>query len=144
MENRENLLSALQELRKDSAQKSKKGISFILASVFVWILILCIHLSTLPILTKNMLTFCCSIPLVPLACLISRLIGADFQNRENPLTQLGILFAVNQIFSVLVSGLVLYVGCNYPTVAVAILMLIIEMLFSVCLWVENRMDYSTL
>ena len=28
MENRENLLSALQELRKDSAQKSKKGISF--------------------------------------------------------------------------------------------------------------------
>lgn len=89
-------------------------------------------------------TFCCSIPLVPLACLISRLIGADFQNRENPLTQLGILFAVNQIFFVLVSGLVLYVGCNYPTVAVAILMLIIEMLFSVCLWVENRMDYSTL
>ena len=187
MENRENLLSALQELRKDSAQKSKKGISFILASVFVWILILCIHLSALPILTKNMLTFCCSIPLVLLACLISRLIGADFQNRENPLTQLGILFAVNQIlyiliamwiyaavpdkmlmiyamifgahllpygwlyqsrtycvFSVLVSGLVLYVGCNYPTVVVAILMLIIEMLFSVCLWVENRMDYSTL
>lgn len=187
MGNRENLLSALQELRKDSAQKSKKGVSFILASVFVWILILCIHMSTLPILTKNMLTFCCSIPLVPLACLISRLIGADFQNRENTLTQLGILFAVNQIFyiliamwiyaavpdkmlmvyamifgahllpygwlyqsrtycifSVLVSGLVLYVGCNYPTVAVAILMLIIEMLFSVCLLIENKVHYSTL
>ena len=35
MGNRENLLSALQELRKDSAQKSKKGVSF---NVFI-----CLH-----------------------------------------------------------------------------------------------------
>lgn len=181
MENKENLVSALQELRIDSIKKSKRGLSFICASVVIWTAILCVHLSPLPILTKNLLTFCCSAPLVPLAYFISKLIGVDFQNKDNPLTNLGILFSVNQmlyiliamwvyaavpekmlmvyamifgahllpygwlyqsktyyVFSVLVPILALFVGCNYPTVTVAALMLAIEIIFCICLVIEKH------
>lgn len=93
MVNRENLIFALQELKIDSTKKSKRGLPFIAASVIIWIAILCVHLSTLPILTKNLLTFCCSAALVPMAYLISKLIGVDFQNKDNPITELGILCA---------------------------------------------------
>lgn len=134
-----------------------------------------------------MLTFCCSAPLVPLAYLISGLIGVDFQNRENPLTGLGILFAMNQmlyiliamwvyaavpdkmlmvyamifgahllpfgwlyqsktyyVLSIIVPLLVLFVGCNYPTVTIAVLMLFIEIIFCICLFIENKLDTNNL
>lgn len=97
MEGKENLFLALQELRADNTRKQKRGLHFIIASVFVWIAILIIHTSSLPILTKNLYTFFCSAPLVPLAFLISKVIGVDFQNKDNPLSNLGLLFSMNQI-----------------------------------------------
>ncbi len=103
MENREKLVFALQELKIDNTKKSKRGLSFIIASVIIWVAVLCVHLSTLPILSKNLLTFCCSTPLVPMAYFISKLIGVDFQNKDNPLTKLGILFAVNQMLYILIA-----------------------------------------
>ncbi len=181
MKNRENSIFALQELKVDSIKKSKRGLPFIAASVIIWLAILCVHLSTLPILTKNLLTFCCSILLFHMAYLLSKVIGADFQDKDNPLTELGILFAVNQmlyiliamwvyaavpekmlmvyamifgahllpygwlyqsktyyVLSVLVPTLVLFVGCNYSAVTIAILMLIIEIIFCICLIIENK------
>ena len=66
MENKENLVSVLQELRIDSTEKSKRGLPFISASIIIWGAILCVYLSPLPILTKNLLTFCSSLPLVPM------------------------------------------------------------------------------
>ncbi|MBA4383228.1 MAG: hypothetical protein C0410_00685 [Anaerolinea sp.] len=93
----------LDEMRQDSAIKQKKGLHFILASVVIWAGVLVIHLSTLPILTKNLLTFCFTAPLVPLAFLISKLIKVDFSNKDNPLTNLGILFSVNQILYLLIA-----------------------------------------
>lgn len=181
MENKELFLASLQELRTDSAEKSKRGLPFILASVFIWAAILVIHLSALPIETKNMLTFFCSAPLMPMAYFIANLIGADFQNKENPLTKLGILFTENQMLYILIAMwmyhalpdkmlmvyaiifgahllpygwlyqsktyyalsvfipiLVLLVGCSYPAFAVALLMLFIEIIFCICLIIENR------
>lgn len=103
MENKENLLSALQDLRKDVAKKQKKGLHFIAASVFLWIVISCIHASSLLVTTKNLYTFCSSALLVPLAYFISKLIGVDFQNKDNPLSNLGLLFTINQILYILIS-----------------------------------------
>ena len=54
----------LKDLKKDCAQKQKKGIHFIIASVVIWIMVLIVQLTDLPILTKNLLTFCCTAPLV--------------------------------------------------------------------------------
>jgi hypothetical protein len=62
-----------------------------------------IHLTELPILTKNLLTFCFTAPLVPLAFILSKIIKVDFTNKENPLTSLGILFSVNQMLYLLIA-----------------------------------------
>lgn len=102
MKNKEMLYLALQELRIDEARKQKKGLPFIMASVFIWLAILIIHLSHLSVVTKNLFTFFCSVPLVPLAYLFSKLIGGDFQNKENPLNGLGLLFTFNQMIYLLI------------------------------------------
>ena len=62
-----------------------------------------IHMTDLPILTKNMLTFCATAPLVPIAYLISRLIKVEFSDRKNPLNQLGLLFSLNQMIYLLIA-----------------------------------------
>lgn len=103
MQNNEKRISALQKLRADNISKQKKGLHFILASVVIWGAVLGIHLSSLPILTKNLYTFFCSAPLVPFAFLISKPIGVDFQNKGNPLSTLGLLFALNQMLYILIA-----------------------------------------
>ena len=93
----------LDEMRLDGAIKQKKGLPFILASVIIWSAILAVHLTTLHILTKNLLTFCFTAPLIPLAFMISKIIKVDFTNKDNPLTNLGVLFSVNQILYLLIA-----------------------------------------
>lgn len=93
----------LDEMRLDSATKQKKGLHFILASVVIWSAVMAVHLTGLPILTKNLLTFCFTAPLVPLAFMISKLIKVDFTNKDNPLTNLGVLFSVNQMLYLLIA-----------------------------------------
>ena len=93
----------LDEMRLDGAIKQKKGLHFILASVIIWSAVLAVHLTTLHILTKNLLTFCFTAPLVPLAFMISKIIKVDFTNKDNPLTNLGILFSVNQMLYLLIA-----------------------------------------
>lgn len=93
----------LDEMRLDSAIKQKKGLHFIMASVIIWSAVLIVHLTSLDILTKNLLTFCFTAPLMPLAFMISRIIKVDFTNKDNPLTSLGILFSANQILYLLIA-----------------------------------------
>lgn len=103
MENKNEMIMALQELRVDNMEKQKKGMHFIFASVVIWVAVLVIHMSSLPIMTKNLYTFFCSAPLVPLAYLVSRLIGVDFQNKGNPFSSLGLLFSLNQMLYILIA-----------------------------------------
>lgn len=93
----------LDQLRLDCALKQKKGLHFILASVVIWFSLIWVHASTLPVLTKNLITFCCTAPLMPLAYFISKVIKVDFQNKSNPLTNLGILFSINQMLYLLIA-----------------------------------------
>ncbi|MDR7856748.1 DUF7010 family protein [Tissierella sp.] len=175
----------LEELRLDCSIKQKKGLHFILASIIIWGIVLIIHLSSLPILTKNLLTFCATAPLMPLAFLISKIIKVDFQNKQNPLTNLGVLFSINQIlylliamwiyptlpekmimviamifgahllpygwlyksksyivFAILVPILSLIIGISFEPYMLAIMMIIIEILFSICLIIENKKTVS--
>ena len=100
----------LAEMKQDIAIRQKKGVHFILASVFIWAAILLVQLSSLPILTKNLLTFVFSTPLLPIAFLISRVINIDFSSQDNPLSKLGLLFSLNQVLYILIAIWV------YPTV----------------------------
>ncbi len=93
----------LDELRFDSAYRQKKGLHFILASILIWTAVFIVHLTDLPILTKNLLTFCFTAPLLPLAFAISKLIRVDFTNKGNPLTNLGVLFSLNQMLYLLIA-----------------------------------------
>lgn len=112
----------LSEMRWDCAIKQKKGLHFILASIFIWAAVLAIHLTALPILTKNLLTFCVTAPLMPLAFLISKGIQVDFTNKGNPLTNLGVLFSANQMLYLLIAMWV------YPTVPEKMVM-VLAMIF---------------
>ena len=93
----------LNELRRECAKQQKKGLHFILASIVIWAAVWVVHLTDLPIETKNILTFCVACPLMPLAWMISKLIHVDFQGKSNPLTSLGLLFSVNQILYILIA-----------------------------------------
>ncbi len=92
----------LDELRQECIVKQKKGLHFILASIVIWTLIFFVELTGWTILTKNLAIFCCTAPLMPVALLISKFIGVDFQNKENPLSKLGLLFSINQFIYLLI------------------------------------------
>ncbi|MBK1810754.1 hypothetical protein JHL18_08900 [Clostridium sp. YIM B02505] len=171
----------LEALRLDCAIKQKKGLHFILASIIIWCAVLIIHLTALPILTKNLFTFCATAPLMPIAFFITKIIKVDFQNKENPLTNLGVLFSANQmlylliamwvyptvpekmlmviamifgahllpygwlyksksymVVATLVPILSLIVGINFKPYILASMMILIEIIFSVCLILENK------
>lgn len=102
MKNKENWKPVLQELREDNAEKQKRGLHFIITSVFIWTAIFIIHSMDMSIMTKNFLTLCCSAPLMPLAYVVSKIIKVDFQNKDNPLTGMGIVAALNQMIYILI------------------------------------------
>lgn len=131
----------LEEMRLDCAVKQKKGLHFILASVIIWCAVLVVHLTLLPILTKNLLTFCFTAPLMPLAYMISKIIKVDFTNKGNPLTNLGLLFAVNQMLYLLIAMWI------YPTVPDKMVM-VLAMIFGAHLmpfgWLYKSKSYMAL
>ena len=168
-------------LQKDCAQKQKKGIHFILASIIIWGMILAIHLIDITIEQKNILTFCCPVVLFPVAWGIAKALKIDFQGKDNPLTKAGMIFSINQILyilivmwvfsavpdkmlmvyamvfgahlmpfswlyqsksylilSIVIPVLALIVGLLYPPYILAIVMTVIEIVFSLCLYLECR------
>ena len=131
----------LEELRTDCALKQKKGLHFIMASVVIWCAVLAVQLMDIPVLSKNLFTFCCTAPLLPIAFFVSKIIKVDFQNKGNPLTNLGILFSVNQILYLLIAMWV------YPTVPDKMLM-VIAMIFGAHLlpygWLYKSKTYMVL
>ena len=131
----------LEQLRLDCAVKQKKGLHFILASIVIWCAVLAIQLTSFPVLSKNLLTFCCTAPLMPLAYMISKLIKVDFTNKGNPLTNLGVLFSLNQILYLLIAMWV------YPTVPEKMVM-VLAMIFGAHLlpyaWLYKSKSYLVL
>lgn len=171
----------LNELIKDCACRQKKGLHFILTSILIWAMICAVHLTDMPIDTKNLITFCCSAVLFPMAWMLSKVLKIDFEGKGNPLTKAGILFSINQmlyilivmwvyaavpekmvmvyamvfgahlmpfswlydsrsymVFSIVVPILSLIVGLIYPPAVLAALMIVIEAVFSACLFQECK------
>jgi len=132
----------LEELRKDISIKSKKGLHFIIASVFIWCAVLVISLLPIEdVLTKNLLTFCFTAPLLPLAYMVSKIIKADFSTKDNPLNKLGLLFSTNQFLYILIAMWV------YPTVPDKMVM-VLAIIFGAHLlpfgWLYNSKAYSAM
>ena len=171
----------LNELIKDCAQRQKRGLHFIMASVVIWGLILAVQLTDLTMEQKNLFTFCCSAVLFPLAWGLSKVLKIDFEGKGNPLMKAGILFSINQmlyiliamwvfaavpekmlmvyamifgahlmpfswlyqskgylVFSIAIPILALIVGLMYAPFVLAIMMMVIEAVFSVWLYLESK------
>ena len=112
----------IDSLRIDISKRSKKGISFILASIVIWTAVFIIWLLPIDnVLTRNFLTFCCTAPLMPIAYFVSKLIKAEFSAKDNPLNNLGILFSCNQLLYILIA---MWIYQAVPTKMVMILALI--------------------
>lgn len=92
----------LDELRVDIAKKQKKGLPFICSSVIIWLLILVVVSLKMPIQRQNMLVFCCSCVLMPLAWLAGKLLRVDIFDKSNALGNLGFLFTLNQFLYILI------------------------------------------
>ncbi|WP_242491936.1 hypothetical protein [Lactobacillus sp. wkB8] len=135
------MMKEIDELRLDCALKQKRGLHIILASIIIWLAIAIIHISSIPILTKNLFTFICAAVLLPLSYFVSKLINVDFQNKGNPLTELGILFSVNQALYLLIAMWI------YPTIPEKMLM-ILTIIFGAHLlpysWLYKSRVYFTL
>lgn len=181
MGNKKEQFQILCELRENCAKKQKKGLPFIIASVFLWIGVFCIHLSSSDISMKNLYTFFCTASLVPMAYFISKPLKVEFKDKNDPLSGLGLLFTLNQmlyvlivmwiysaipdkmlmiyavifgahllpfgwlyrsktyyVLSVIIPFSAMFVGLNYNPLTVAGFMIFIEIVFCVCLVVENR------
>ncbi|MBU3204946.1 DUF7010 family protein [Clostridium algidicarnis] len=132
----------LDQLRMDIAKRSKKGIHFIIASVIIWCAVLVVWLLPIKnIITKNLLTFCFTTPLLPLAYMISKIIKAEFSVKDNPLNKLGILFSYNQFLYILIAMWV------YPTVPDKMVM-VLAVIFGAHLmpfgWLYKSKAYSVM
>ena len=138
---RMQMMKEIDELRLDCALKQKRGLHIILASIIIWLAIAIIHFSSIPILKKNLFTFVCAAVLLPLSYFVSKLIKVDFQNKGNPLTELGILFSVNQALYLLIAMWI------YPTIPEKMLM-ILAIIFGAHLlpysWLYRSRVYFTL
>lgn len=95
-------MTNLEALREDLLIKQKKGLPFILASCVLWALISVVCALDIPVMTRNMLVFCCACPLFPLAMLVGKIIGVNVLEKENPLSKLLILFTCNQFLYLLI------------------------------------------
>ena len=87
----------LEKTKQACAHVQKRGLHFILASVIIWAMVAVVHFTKLPIETKNLLTFCCTCPMMPLAWMLSKPLGITFSDKENPLSSLGIIMSLAQI-----------------------------------------------
>ena len=100
--NHNELVESLEILRNDIANEQKKGLPFILASVVIWMLVSIVSCLDLTVDKKNILVFCCSCPLMPLAWFIGKRIKVNIFSNKNPLGNLGFLFTCNQLIYLLI------------------------------------------
>ncbi len=93
----------LNVLKKDAQEMQKKGLPFMMASVVLWGLIGFVQLMKKDIMAINMITFCCSCFLMPLAYFFSKLIKVDiFKKTDNPINKLGLLCTFNQMLYLII------------------------------------------
>ena len=128
----------LTTLLEDSQRKQQKGIHFIIASVLIWIAVYLIHSSTLPIDTKNLYTFFATAPLMPIAYMISKILKIDFTNKDNPLTNLGLIFSINQLLYLLIA---MWVMNQQPESLVMVLAMIFGAHLLPYSWLYQSLSY---
>ena len=97
MMDKESKNQELNDLKIEFAVKQKKGLPFILSSSVLWTIMLIAFLTDLDIAAKNMIALCCSALLMPVGMLFGKIIKVDIFSKENPLSGLSVVSALNQL-----------------------------------------------
>ncbi len=97
MEQKQSKARALSELKIEFAVRQKKGLPFILASAALWTIMLTAFLTDWSLQTKNLIAMGCSALLMPAGMLFGRIIHVDIFSKENPLSGLSVVAALNQL-----------------------------------------------
>lgn len=101
--NMKESIEHLKKLKEENATSQKKGLPFMMASVLIWTIILIIRLLDMKTGAMNLATFCCSVLLLPLAFVFSKVLKADiFKKMENPIAKLGFLATLNQMLYIVI------------------------------------------
>ena len=101
--NMKESIEHLKKLKEENATSQKKGLPFMMASVLIWTLILIVRLLDMKTGAMNLATFCCSVLLLPLAFVFSKMLKADvFKKMENPIAKLGFLATLNQMLYIII------------------------------------------
>lgn len=87
----------LNRLKIEYAVSQKKGLAFIMASAVVWTAMLIVFLTNLDIAVKNIIAMCCSALFMPVGMLFGKVIKVNIISKENPLSSLALVAALNQI-----------------------------------------------
>lgn len=107
----------IDDLRIDSAIKNKKGIAFISASIFVWLIIMIINLLNL----KPIYIWFGVATLMPIAITITKLLNIKLNNNENPLNKIGFLFTLNEILYILIACYIYSIKTDKLTMILAMI-----------------------
>ncbi len=155
-------MKQLNQYRLDCAQKQKRGLHFILASVVIWCAMTVIYFSELPILTKNLFAFICTGMLLPLSnlgllfslnqllyLLIAMWIYPTIP--EKMIMVLAIIFGAHLmpfswlyrskvyfVLSIIIPFFALIIGLNFDPAILSMSMVGVEIIFCVLLSIENR------
>ncbi len=129
---------ALIHLRRELAVSQKKGLPFILASTVLWAIMLAAHLTDLNLFTKNFIVLCCSALLMPFAMLFGKIIKVNIFNKENPLSGLSTVAALNQL---LYLPIVLWAMYTVPDKMVMTYAIVVGAHFLPYFWIYSSPTY---
>lgn len=98
----------LNEIRNEISVKAKNGIGFLLAAIVIWSIITIIFLLPVDIQQKNIYMLITTGIMFPLSIGISTMIKADWQLKNNPIGNLGLIFNFAQLiyFPILFFGMI--------------------------------------
>ncbi|XQY93067.1 DUF7010 family protein [Metabacillus sp. HB246100] len=90
------MIMNITDLRNDVSISAKNGISFLCSGVFIWVLMTIIYFLPMKIGLQNILALYSTGLMLPLAILLSRMIKVKWNDKENPLSRLGLILNVAQ------------------------------------------------
>ena len=96
------------EIRNELSVKAKNGIGFLLAAIVIWSIITIIFLLPVDIQQKNIYMLITTGIMFPLSIGMSTMIKADWQLKNNPIGNLGLIFNFAQLiyFPILFFGMI--------------------------------------
>lgn len=97
-------IAVVNELKREAGKLQMNGLPYMLASLVIWSLILLWQFVIKNAITQNLLTFCSTPLLLPVAYLVSKPLGADiFKKTDNPISKLAFLATMNQMLYILIA-----------------------------------------